>query len=144
MKLCFLNSLKYYHCGETDTDGSISKCRLHLPDPHRAFPVKPQETTEQHDTPQQPMTGYDQKRGSSTSPGQRCSLSELLQVQERYSQGTERLQHFAFRLPFRSLEAAEHDTLKLQWIHRQTEISKSGSTQKMLQPQELIRPQQER
>lgn len=39
-------------------------CRLHLPDPDRAFQYRlREETIEQHDTPQQPMTGHIQKRG---------------------------------------------------------------------------------
>lgn len=57
-------------------------------------------------------------------------LTGLLKVQERFSQGTESLQHFVVRLPQRNLEAAEYDALKLQWIYRQTGISKSGSTRK--------------
>lgn len=77
MKLCFLNSLKYYHFGNsknksanTQTDESISMCRQHLPDPHTL--VEAQETTEQHDTPPpQPMTGHNQKRRGSTSPGKK-------------------------------------------------------------------------
>lgn len=56
-------------------------------------------------------------------------LTGLGKMQEKYSQGTERLQHCVSRLPLRSLEAAEYDTLKLQWIYK-TEISKSGSRRK--------------
>lgn len=76
-------------------------------------------TIEQHDTPQQPQTGLNQNEGRlHSSPGQstKYQSTKLLKVQERYSQGKERIQHCVIRLPLRSLEAVEYDTLKLQWI----------------------------
>lgn len=67
MRLFFLNSLKYYRFGKTDIDESISMGSLHLSVPDRAFQYRlREETIEQHDTPQQPMTGHIQKRGGST------------------------------------------------------------------------------
>lgn len=98
--------------------------RLHLPDLDRAFQYRlKEETIEQHDTPQQPTANI-QKEGV-TRPKtilkvqSTKSLTGLLKVQERYSQGTERLQQFVIRHPLTCLEAAEYDTLKLQWIYRQ-------------------------
>lgn len=114
-------------------------CRLHHSDPDKALQYRlREETFEQHDTPQQPMTGHIQKKGEAPRiirPKTNYTvqstkwLTGLGKMQERYSQGTERLQHCVSRLPLRSLEAAEYDTLKLQWIYK-TEISKLGSRRK--------------
>lgn len=59
------------------------------------------------------MTGHFQKRGGSTHHQAKDNLysvfTDLLKVQEKYSQGTVRLQHFVIRL-----KVADEDTLKLQ------------------------------
>lgn len=94
MRLFFLNSLKYCHFGKTDIDASISMCRLHLSDPDRAFQYRlREETIEQHDTPQQPMTGHIQKRGGSTHHQAEDNLeSSKYQVIDRIVKSARKIQ----------------------------------------------------
>lgn len=62
-------------------------------------------------------------------------------MQEKYSQGTERLQHYVMRLSLRrSLKAAEYDTLKLQWINTQTKLVNQEKCENVAAI-ELLRPQ---
>lgn len=91
-------------------------CRLHLSDPDRAFQYRlREETIEQHDTPQQPMTAHIRKRGGSTYHQAKDNLKsskyqvidKIVNSARKKQQGTERLQRFVIRLPLTSLLAAE-------------------------------------
>lgn len=99
-----VNFLKYYYFGKTHTDGSISMCKLHLSNPDKAFQYRlSEETIEQHDTPQHPMTGHFQKKEGSTHHQAKYNLysskhiNSFVKSARKNSQGTGRLAHFVMR-----------------------------------------------
>ena len=110
MRLFFLNSLKYYHFEkkQTEIDGSISMCRLHLSGLRQGIPVTGSEGKLLNSMTRH--SSHIQKRGEGSThhhgKDKFTKVIDRFRLKEKKDtvKGTERLQHFVITLPLKSLE----------------------------------------